>query len=32
MKIMKVLINFDTSNNKKTLDIEYQIYAILAYQ
>lgn len=32
MKIMKLLINFDSSNNKKTLDIEYLIYGILAYQ
>ena len=32
MKILKLFINFDSTNNKKTVDIEYHIYAILIYE
>jgi hypothetical protein len=32
VKTIKLLINFDASNGKKTLDLEYQIYTILAFQ
>jgi hypothetical protein len=32
MKILKLFISFDGKNNKKTLELEFMIFALLAFE